>query len=549
MKSCLVISTLLSLAVSAVGQTSPLSVVDLVHVVGSGDAIAGVGNVTAIGFIGIDDDGSTVIGVDTDNPMVAFDGVVLRDGAVLLQEGLPLTAPPGATLSHIGFGVDVNAQQQSAHILAIAGGGFISALGLYVNDTLVLVRDDVSAASGLSPGWEYVSFYDVAINNGGTALVSTLIADPSPPFGHHEAMMLANVDAQGQLVSEQLLYKQQSGLPGQPYTIDFLGSPMGGLALNNVSQTMVTMTLSGVSGQHWAVVKDGSVVAMEQQASPVAGRDWADLVYGDIALNDAGGHLILGRLDGDPGTDLLIEKSGTVFRQERDLLVTGELQTRLLSAFGTSQSAFGPVHLGNNGNVLWYGRFTEPDATKNVGLFLNDQILVQTGVSTLDGLTIKGLRGGEGGFVLSDDGQWVLGVATLSDNSTAVFKVHVGPWVPLGQGLAGTAGLTPQLRGKGTLAPGAPFTLDLLAALPGSTATLVYSLSNLSAPFKGGTLVPNPDFLLAGLLVGAGGDHSLALTFPTGIPSEVDLYLQSWVADTGGAAGFAASNGLKATTP
>jgi hypothetical protein len=99
-----------------------------------------------------------------------------------------------------------------------------------------------------------------------------------------------------------------------------------------------------------------------------------------------------------------------------------------------------------------------------------------------------------------------------------VVKLDLSPWSNDGPGLAGTGSLVPQLSGSGTLQPHSPGALHLVDAKPLSPCWLIVGVSKLSAPFKGGTFVPSP------LLV---------------VP----------LADPGGPAGYAASNGLRAVMP
>jgi hypothetical protein len=121
-------------------------------------------------------------------------------------------------------------------------------------------------------------------------------------------------------------------------------------------------------------------------------------------------------------------------------------------------------------------------------------------------------------------------------------------FVDLGQALAGTNG-APGLLGESTLLPGSLLKLTVSGALPGATSTLVAGLSALQAPFKGGVLVPQPDLLLFGLPIGGDGSSTLSATWPEGIPPGVTLFLQQWIADPGGPAGFAATNAIAGTTP
>ncbi|MHC5210696.1 MAG: hypothetical protein ACYTG2_08255 [Planctomycetota bacterium] len=122
------------------------------------------------------------------------------------------------------------------------------------------------------------------------------------------------------------------------------------------------------------------------------------------------------------------------------------------------------------------------------------------------------------------------------------------PWQDLGQGLAGTPGL-PVFSGDGPLTAGSLTTLQLDNALAGASAHLVFGFSALQAPFKGGTMVPDVDVLFGPFPVDGAGQLALSTPWPAGAPSAFTFFMQWWIADGGGPVGFAASNGLSATTP
>jgi hypothetical protein len=122
------------------------------------------------------------------------------------------------------------------------------------------------------------------------------------------------------------------------------------------------------------------------------------------------------------------------------------------------------------------------------------------------------------------------------------------PWTDLGGALGGTAGL-PQLQGSSLLCGGDTVTLTLDDALPDSTTTLVIGLAALNAPFKGGTLVPDPLLYVFGLPTGPAGQLVLSAPWPVGLPGGLVSYYQHWIVDAAGPAGFSASNGLSGVTP
>ncbi|HZL99204.1 MAG TPA: VCBS repeat-containing protein [Planctomycetota bacterium] len=142
------------------------------------------------------------------------------------------------------------------------------------------------------------------------------------------------------------------------------------------------------------------------------------------------------------------------------------------------------------------------------------------------------------------------GSALLPSGHDGYVAVHViaPPFTWAGLGLAGTLP-APILYGLGTLQPASVTEIGLNGALPGAAGTLIAGFAAIDAPFKGGTLVPLPQVLVPLPPVGPDGHLQLVGHWPPGLPAGTPLYLQAWLADALGPAGFAASNALEAVTP
>ena len=119
--------------------------------------------------------------------------------------------------------------------------------------------------------------------------------------------------------------------------------------------------------------------------------------------------------------------------------------------------------------------------------------------------------------------------------------------VDIGQALAGVTGL-PHLVGQGTFQPGSLMALGLANARPLAVAPFVVGVDALFGPFKGGVLVPRPDFIFP-LFTSFTGEASFGGPWPPGVPSGFTTYFQWWVQDPAGPKGFAASNALAGTAP
>lgn len=122
------------------------------------------------------------------------------------------------------------------------------------------------------------------------------------------------------------------------------------------------------------------------------------------------------------------------------------------------------------------------------------------------------------------------------------------PWADLGSALAGSQGV-PVLDGDGSLVANSAVSLTLQQARPNALSALVIGLSAVNAPFYGGTLVPAPQVVLAGLVTDGQGGWTLAGTWPAGVPSGAAVYFQAWIDDPAGPFGLAGSNAEVATAP
>ena len=117
----------------------------------------------------------------------------------------------------------------------------------------------------------------------------------------------------------------------------------------------------------------------------------------------------------------------------------------------------------------------------------------------------------------------------------------------LGGGVAGSAGPV-VLTSHSTLLGGEGVYFKLTGTPPTQPVVLILGATQLGAPFKGGTLWPNPSMLI-NLFTNGSGQLTLSTTWPASIPSGFKLWAQYWFPDAGAVAGFAGSNGARGTVP
>lgn len=507
----------------------------LVPVLLEDDLIAGVGRVVSIREVAVNASGQWAAWVLTTNSDPTSDEVLLVDGVVQWREGQTLV--PGLVLRNL-VSLDLNEFGETSLGLYLGDGGpFMQDSAITFQSTLLAHEGDGVFGSGFPAGATYIRFFDAVLNEAGQLLVKAQIdPDPSNPLGGLiVALLLWDVDDSG-VLAESIVVQTGDVLPGQTGPVGMFSTVAAGRALDSAGRAMYSMSVSTTG--HTAVYLDDTLLI--QEGDPIVGtnQSWGNLLNLGLDLNDVGDWIAV-----DGSADL----SATVLAVNGTKLVQTGDAWPAPGGFLINYIDLGP-RIGDNGNVLWRGIWDDPDATSNQGLFLNDRLLVQTGVTQVGGVPLSSIFVLTGQADLSDDGGTVLFVAQLSDGTDGLFRVDVDQWADLGNSLAGTAGQAPTLSVTDTLSAGATLTVTLTQALPGALAHFVLGFSTMFLPLKGGVLVPSPDLLLAGLPLDPTGKLVLGLPVPQPLPSGVDVTMQLWVSDPGGPAGFAASNALTATT-
>lgn len=177
----------------------------------------------------------------------------------------------------------------------------------------------------------------------------------------------------------------------------------------------------------------------------------------------------------------------------------------------------------------------------------NAGVLVSLNVS---GGTSGTLSGG-GNANAATQGHLLGGMTYVNIHSAAFpggeIRAHIWlPWLVWGPGSPSSTGAIPTIDSEGSFQGGSANTLRVTDAPPSASAFLVLGLTSLRAPFKGGILGPNPDFLI-GLPTDPLGELTVPYVLPPA-PAGIDLFLQVWVQDGGVPSGFTSTESLRGTT-
>lgn len=428
-----------------------------------GDSVPGVGLVTRIDNLTINDAGEWLIEVDTDNANIDADGALVANTGLLLTEGQTLAAPAGATLDSFDA-VTLNSAGQSLWNFFLDGtSGGSDDSGIYLGTTLLFQESDATAVPTLSPGTPYIGFLETKINDTGTGLVLASVDDPAITTSVDRVLVRLDLD----LGTETAVATEGDLLPGQVEPLDDLLTNPHSFDLNDLGDVMFVANLAGDTSVDHAVYLNDELLAQEGSPSPVAGRNWSTLGSVKVKVNGNRDWALSGSLDGDTASNSLIVRNGVAFRQEGDTLPA--ISPSVFTSFGS-----GPVALASSGELLWYGDWDAADTDVDTGLFVDNELIVQEGVTTVGGLLIDTLRGIQDGYTISPNGRWVLFEAILEDGTEGAYLIDRGQrgWQEMRNG----AGVNPvALRGLNRPAIGTTWTAEVDSSVfPGAGITALF---------------------------------------------------------------------------
>ncbi len=424
------------------GDSQPFTITQLLL---EGEFIPGVGNVTFIDNLAVNNAGQWIVEADT-NAATDIDSVLIRNSKLYLREGDPLDMPKGATIDSFDS-INLNNLGISGWNFFLDGTkGFSDDSGIYLITELVIQESDISTAGGFSPGTPYIGFFEAKINNNDPPqlLLMASIDDPNIPTTVDRALVVVDLSGPSPGFTETVIFKEGDILPGQTEAVkDFETGPHD-LAFNDAGDVMFIAELTGDTTVDSAVYINGKLLAQEGSASPIKGRNWSTLGSGVVDLSNAGDHVYRGRLDGDADTRDIIIVNGAKLVQEGDALpgTNGQPLTDL---------GFGPVLVNDNGAALWYGKWTDTELI--AGLFYDETLIVQEDVLTKEGFLFDSIAGGQDAFAISDDGRYLIFEATLPGSLTGAFLIDFGLPCPADFDDSGDVGVKDLLFLLGTWGP------------------------------------------------------------------------------------------------
>lgn len=378
-----------------------------------GDSVGGVGRVTRIDNLVVNNDGSWIVEADTDQSDIDADSVLIKNDILFLREGDPLPLPMGASVGSFDT-LSLNSNDASVWNLFLDGtSGLSDNSGVYRNATLIIQESDISGAPEFSSGTPYTGFFECKFNDANQVLIMASIDDPNIPSTTDRALVIAQINDAGVLLGEAAPYKEGDILPGQvDPVLDFETGPHQ-FGFNSSGQIMFNADL-GATGN--AIYLDDVLLGQTGDSSPVIGRNYEFLTR-SLDLNSVGDHVFRANLDGDDASDEIIVRNGERFVGEGDTF--DAISPSTIDGLGLTTA---PVRLTDSGNVIWYGEWNGGD---DAALFYDFVPIIETGVTSVDGRLVDAIANTTDAFSVSENGRYVLAEVTFTNGDNAALMVDV----------------------------------------------------------------------------------------------------------------------------
>jgi hypothetical protein len=517
-----------------------------------GDAVPGVGLVTSINDLAINDLGQWAGAVNTDFPSSFENSCVLVDGAVYYREGAPVPGLPALGLNSWGW---IHLDEVGALSTELFTFNLQQPFGnnavVHWNGVEVLRNGSAMTDAPFPPNTFWQGFDDVRSNGFGQLLVQGVVNEGQTGT-LREVLQLVFAAPSGQVVATQLLaYGGQSVLTaaGLFQSIETIYSGPHNTAFTSNGRSFCLVNVTGPLEYEVSALLDGSPVAQEGGPSPVAGRLWSDLAFAPLDVNTSGDWVLQGRLHGDPATDLLLVKNGQKFAQSGDP-VPGVPGATILNFSQT-----GPIYVDDDGDVVWQAAWLDGGGLRN-GWFLNHEPLLVEGLTQVAGATLVDLWAFQDGFEFAPRGGWFAFRGTLSDGRSGLWRGRFDAAVEV---LPGCFGNVPVLAAPGgdpvlgqsfpLAMSGSPFVPSLAAVYFAAAPILPGSPCGVPLAGAGELLLPVvPPPVAIPLPLFSGAPTSLAVPVPADPAlAGVELFAQGLFTDAlfGSFAPFRLTNGLR----
>jgi hypothetical protein len=417
-------------------------------IVSDGDVIPGVGNVTRIDDVFVNSNGHWIVEAETDNSVTTMSNVVIANDVVIFQEGtttgIPLALNATLSTMDVMFITDGGNSVFIPRLTPMAGG---SNFGVVLWNGLPLMQEFVTPVTGVgAPAgalWEFIG--EVWANDSNQMLVV------GNTLGAIDVISLITHDGLGNVTSQQILAIEGVQLPGAHHNAAVQGVFMG-RRMNQINQNGDLLWLiddihalpGGASNTccDSFVYLNSSPVISESGVVPFdLATVWGTQSSTEVDLNDSGDWVINSARNPNEFNLDVIVKNGTQL-----IAAEGMTLPPIAPWLFTQLGPGAPTRIDNGGNVFYYADWDDTNLDVDTGIFRNQELFLQEGVSMINGTVIDVIASGAEGYEVSRSGQYLLvevtlvggaDMAVLYDVNASVGTNYCGPAVVNSSGNSG----------------------------------------------------------------------------------------------------------------
>lgn len=389
-----------------------------------GDNVPGIGQMTTIDAIAVNNSGTWLVAGNTNHSDANANFVVLRNGTLYLRENDPVDPPPAAISSFDSVALN-NHGNSGWNFFLRNTGSTSNDSGVYYNTSLVIQESFISTAPEFSAGTPYIGFFECRMNDNNQIFIVASVDDPNIPTSVDRALVWVDYDPGTGSFTERVLAKEGDILPGvSDAVVDFGTTADESFSITNSGSAMYVCSLTGATATNGAIYRDLNLIHRKGDESPLAGRTYNNIgTSTKLAMNNNGDYVFKVDLTGDAADNQVLIRNGQLFAQEG---TPAPGLTETIVNYGT-----GPVRINDNGDVIWYAQISG-DANTNQVLYLNDRLLVRKGVTQVGGRTITTIGGTtatggiQQGFDTSRNGRYIIFRGRLDATTTAAIMIDMG---------------------------------------------------------------------------------------------------------------------------
>src|SRR5688572_4468525 len=254
-----------------------------------GDPVFGVGSVDRIQSVAITDLGPWSVVVEAGFDF-SRDKCLLLSGFLALREGMALPLPVGSTVRGWGSN-DLASNGDLGLVLEVDLSGTTDSVDyLFWNLSPIVGENEILTGPGFGPNTTLDSVRVARVTADRTVIALMKVENPTVAPGMTDALMRFRMDAQGNVLSREVLATRRTQNDTLDTFIEELGSPTSPEHSLSVNQRGDFVLPVNGFGRKVIMKNLDTIVAQELQPSPVAGRSYAANAFAlsKCAINDRG---------------------------------------------------------------------------------------------------------------------------------------------------------------------------------------------------------------------------------------------------------------------